>query len=274
MPGPQIVVLPVMQFRLDFVEVPGDIGEHLVVGVGRKRGHPIALVGVVRDRHADLDAGARCGWREPTKTRWILEGACVHGCMSIHPSPNLIDRFRRRVIVELDQGELELLADAERRCDTKRAGVVAALGAFRATRGDPEASDPGPNPRIADLEVRMADLEQDLVDARTELGTALSGLEAARAEADELRGQLAHLDRVRLRIEDAWADCESTLNAEIEDMRERVPAAAFCPRCAAWAPEAEWSWAPDPDGTYAFHTPCVDHGPGILAGSRLLRRGR
>ena len=202
--------------------------------------------------------------------------AWVHTYMATRTSPDPEpSRLRRRVVFELSEQELPLLDAAEVRHGTKRAGIVAALAAAAGA---------------AELEARLAEAERALAAATaaarertgeekgraggrelTEARQALAEAERQREAALEAVGQLEH----RLARQAARAESENdVLGEEIERLQGERVSALYCARCESWAPEGEWAWQAIAGGERAHHTPCGDHGPGLLAtASWLARRG-
>jgi len=186
--------------------------------------------------------------------------------------------LRRRVIIELTQQELPLLAAAEHRHGTKRAAIVAALQAAA------EAAEL--TPRLAEVErERDEALEaaRQLAKSRAGEGKAQTQLlrerdqaRAALAEAEREREEalaaVARLERRLAQAEDgAEADCQA-FTQENDALRARLPDALYCARCERWVPEREWVWQKDNTGAYAYHRPCGDHGPALLSTASWLAR--
>ena len=197
--------------------------------------------------------------------------------MDAHAKPDPGTRLRRRVIIELTPQELPLLTAAEERHGTKRAGIVAALHA--------EATLPGLNQRIADLERELAkaktteaDQKERSADAASlnrELGQLRNALVAAEGEREETRELLADYQG-RLEYSEQAAEAEyRALTKQIDQLKDTRPSALYCARCRHWAPKRDWTWTTTHHGQQrAHHRPCGDHGPGILeAASWLALRG-
>ena len=211
-----------------------------------------------------------------SKALEILVIMCVHACMSIHTSPqDQAGLLRRRVIVEFTPEQLALLDQAEARHGTKRAGIVAALAAYaKPTPTDAEASRASASAKADKAQAaKLRNAEDALAAARAEVNTLRAALARAEADTSDLEKRLGHADRVRIEIEEAAVSEAVDLNEVIDTLREQMPDAAYCARCGNWVPEPEWTWTPDvARGEYAYHTSCEDHGSGLLAGSRLVRR--
>lgn len=191
----------------------------------------------------------------------------------LDPEPT---RYRRRVILELTPDEMTLLDDATGRHGTKRAALVAALRTeaagscarraraskqARSSTGSPGA-DPAPDPELVAEGKR---LRAELATLTDRLATLTKERDAARTEAQELRHKLdAEYAESRARYR-SYVASESALE-------ERIPDALYCARCEAWTPETEWTRRPDGTDKIVFHTPCGDHGPGVLSSSSWLAR--
>lgn len=184
--------------------------------------------------------------------------------------------LRRRVIIELTQQELPLLAAAEHRHGTKRAGIVAALQAAA------EAAEL--TPRLAEVaRERDEALEAARQVAKSRAGEgkaqaqllrdrdqARLALAEAEREREEALAAVARLERRLAQAEDgAEADSEA-LSREIDALQARLPDALYCARCERWAPEREWVWQKDDTGAHAYHRPCGDHGPALLSTASWL----
>ncbi len=203
--------------------------------------------------------------------------AWVHTYMATRTSPDPEpSRLRRRVVFELSQQELPLLDAAEARHGTKRAGIVAALAAA-AGAAEREA-------RLAEVERRLAAATAAARDRtgeekrRDASGRELAEARQALAEAERQReAGLEALSQLKHRLARQTARAESendVLGEEIERLQDERVSALYCARCESWAPEGEWAWQPIAGGERAHHTPCGDHGPGLLAtASWLARRG-
>lgn len=202
----------------------------------------------------------------------------MHTYMATRTTPDPeAGRFRRRVVFELTAEELPLLVAAERRHGSKRAGIIAGLGAI-ADADELEA-------RLAETLDELGALREagreretkakDIAELRRALVTATEALAESRRQREEAAGAANALkERLRLLEEGIEAERED-LYAEMDELRAERPRDLFCARCERWAPEDEWAWQRHQEGgEYAYHLPCRDHGPGLLGvASWLARRG-
>ena len=195
--------------------------------------------------------------------------------------------LRRRVIIELTQQELPLLAAAEHRHGTKRAAIIAALTALAGLEGPRAPSPPEGTGRASHSKLEALRRERGDADiARThverERDQARAALARVEAERDEARGALdQRVDELR-RAQRSVTDLidhlqQEEARADAAEERERrlasaAPSALYCAHCQAWAPQAEWAWRDDGDGAVCYHRPCGDHAPGILHPASWLAR--
>jgi hypothetical protein len=213
---------------------------------------------------------------------------CVHVCMSIQDEPGSSQArrlFRRRVVFELTEEQIPLLEAAEARHGSKRQALVAAL----------EAAG-----RVEELERAAAKAERELAKAsqQTEREQAKTGKQDAklRRELETLRKELERREADLARQEQALAaktgesqqaraahdeerqELEDAIDArdeQITELAERAVDALYCARCDKWAAPEHWAWQPTKSGgTYAYHRPCGDHGPGILGPASWLAHRR
>ena len=179
------------------------------------------------------------------------------------------------MIVEFTPEQLVLLEKAEARHGTKRAGIVAALAAYATPA--PSHAEPSQTPVRAKPDkaqaAKLRAAEDALAAAQAEVSTLRVALARAETDTSDLEKRLAHADRVRIEIEDAAVSEAVELNEAIDELRAQLIDVAYCARCGDWVPDTEWTWTRDvARGEYAYHTSCCDHGSGLLAGSRVVRR--
>lgn len=182
--------------------------------------------------------------------------------------------LRRRVVFELEEGQLPLLEAAEARHGSKRAALLAALGAeadaeeLRGRAEDAEAElarhkqgagEAGKGKEEAKLKRALAAAEKRLTKAEDALAAArkagAEGEAALRREAEELEKALAERDE------------------ELKELRPRAVDWLFCARCGQWVGPEEWIWEEfGEDGSYAYHAPCGDHSEDRKGSSWLAQR--
>lgn len=183
--------------------------------------------------------------------------------------------LRRRVVFELEEGQLPLLEQAEARHGSKRAALLAALEA----------------------EGRAAELLERTERAEAELARQARGAERAKKgkaegevklkrELDATKKKLAKAEGALAKAHQVSADGEAELRREAElserlaeseeEITELSPRAVdwlFCQRCKQWVGPEEWEWEEFEDGgSYAYHAPCGDHAEGIKGSSWLAQR--
>src|SRR2546423_1205079 len=186
--------------------------------------------------------------------------------------------LKRRVVFELTEDQLPALAAAEGRHGTKRAALLAALEA--------EASVVELAERAEKAEAALLKAERATTAAATKGGKATEKLRRELAAAKERLGE-SQADQAQARhqatasakdLQAELEDLRDTLderNVEVADLRERAVDWLFCGRCENWAPPSEWSWQrTEAGGSYAYHRPCGDHGPGLLGSSSRLAQHR
>ena len=203
----------------------------------------------------------------------------VHTYMATQTTPDPdAQRLCRRVVFELTADEVPLLAAAERRHGTKRAGILAALTALaEADTHEARLAEVTRERDEALAAVNQASKERasdgkgrDRL--RRERGEALAALTRAEHERDRARAGVELAER-RLTQRDESAEAnDQALRQKIEELEARLPDGLYCARCERWAPEGEWAWQTDETGSYAHHRPCGDHGPGLLGGASWLAR--
>jgi len=196
----------------------------------------------------------------------------MYGWMDKYMSPQTSSkaepsRLRRRVIVELTPDELPLLEAAERRHGGKRAAMLAGLraeadGVTRQARdGEAEEKRARAVAKRADTQAKAhAALLAECASLKASLATRTRERDAATAE----------IERLETKAQDQYA----ALFEDIADLEDRIPDALYCARCDTWAPEPEWTWRADGEDEIAYHTPCGDHGPGMLSNATWLARRR
>ncbi len=203
----------------------------------------------------------------------------MYGWMDMYMSPQTSpqaepSRLRRRVIVELTPEELPLLEAAERRHGGKRAAMLAGLraeaeAATRQTR-DGEAEE-----KRARAAAKRADSDAT---AHTALLAECASLKASLATRTHERDAAnAETQRLETNAEAAYQEAQDQYAALFEDiaaLEDRLPASLHCGRCEEWVPESQWTWRADGEDEIAYHTPCGDHGPGVLSNAAWLARRR
>ena len=204
----------------------------------------------------------------------------MYGWMDMYMSPQTSSeaepsRLRRRVIVELTPDEVPLLDAAERRHGGKRAAMVAGL------RADAEAAAATAHGKTAaEPPARATDTAKatHANDAQARVPRAQdrskSSLPSARASA------MRPTPRSRASKTAPWPPTRrpkvstSCFSRTSPPSRTSSPETLFCGRCERWAPEGEWAWRADGTHELAYHSPCGDHGPGVLSDATWLARRR
>jgi hypothetical protein len=183
-------------------------------------------------------------------------------------------RLRRRVIVELTPEELPLLEDAERRHGGKRAAMLAGLRAeAEALAGDARDAEAGE--KKARAAAKRAD---SAAQAHAALLAECASLKASLARRTRERdAATAETQRLETNAQAAFREAQDQYAAFFEDiaaLEDRLPASLYCARCEEWVPEPEWTWRANGEDEIAYHTPCGDHGPGMLSNATRLARRR
>ena len=209
--------------------------------------------------------------------RW--KSAWMYGWMDMYMSPQTTSeaestRLRRRVIVELTPDEVPLLDAAERRHGGKRAAVVAGLRAEAdavASRARDQKAEQQATRAAAEREAAHAKAAAALAREQKALEKTLAELTR---ERDAANSEIARLEQ---RAEAAFTETQGQYAALFEDIQaleDQLPSSLFCGRCEKWTFEREWTWRPDGKNEVAYHTPCGDHGPGVLTDATWLARRR
>jgi chromosome segregation ATPase len=183
-------------------------------------------------------------------------------------------RLRRRIIVELTPEELPLLEAAERRHGGKRAAMLAGL------RADAEAL--ARHTREAEADEKTARAAAKRADSEATAHAALlaecASLKASLATRTRERdAATAETQRLETNAQAAFREAQDQYAAFFEDiaaLEDRLPASLYCARCEEWVPESQWTWRADGEDEIAYHTPCGDHGPGMLSNATWLARRR
>ena len=203
----------------------------------------------------------------------------VHTYMATRTTPDPdTQHLRRRVVFELTADEVPLLAAAERRHGTKRAGILAALaGLADADTHATRLAEVTKERDAALATVNQASKErasdgkaQDRL--RRERDEARAALTRAEHERDKARGGVERAELRFTQLDECAEYDHQALRHKIEELEARFPDGLYCARCERWAPEGEWAWMKDATGSYAYHGSCGDHGPGLLGGASWLAR--
>ena len=190
------------------------------------------------------------------------------------PDPDA-EHLRRRVVFELTADEVPLLAAAERRHGTKRAGILAALAdadTHEARLADVTKERDEALAAASEASKERAGDGKALDRLRRERGEARAALARAEHERDRARAGIELAERRLTQLGDCAEADHQALRQKIEELEARLPDGLYCARCQRWAPEGEWAWQKDETGSYAHHSPCGDHGPGLLGGASWLAR--
>lgn len=184
--------------------------------------------------------------------------------------------LRRRVVFELEEGQLPLLEQAEARHGSKRAALLAALAA----------------------EGTVAELAERTERAEAELARRARGAERAKKgraegeaklkrELDAAKKKLAKAEDALSKAHQAGAEGEAELRREVQELSERLAESEaeitelssravdwlFCQRCGRWIGPEEWEWGEfEEGGSYAYHASCGDHEEGLKGSSWLAQR--
>lgn len=183
--------------------------------------------------------------------------------------------LRRRVIFELDPGQLPLLEKAKERHGSTRAALIAALGT--------EAEAQELRDRLKEAEERLAKAERSAARQRDKKAKGGRHKPAPPKPSERERKLLAELESARkVQAEEAersrrelgeYAEALEERDVEIAELGELAVDWLFCARCGDWVPPEGWVWQDLEDGgSYAFHGDCGDHKPGLVASSRLASR--
>jgi hypothetical protein len=211
-------------------------------------------------------------------------------CMDVHMDTNRKPRqkapvpgqssprgsLRRRVVFELEEGQLPLLEQAETRHGSKRAALLAALDAEaraaelveRAERAEAELERQARGTQKAEKGKALADtkLKRDLEAAKRRLANAeAAAIEVRESGADEA----AELRRQMEALGEQLAEWEE----EVAELRPHAIDWLYCQRCGEWAGPEDWEWREfEEGGSYCFHAPCDDHGDERKGSSWLAQR--
>ena len=185
--------------------------------------------------------------------------------------------LRRRIVFELDEEQMPLLASAEERHGTKRAAMLAALAAEeqleqlgeRADQAEQELAKAERTAKAGAAKQTKAakKAERQLAAMRKRLADqegALSAAESEAAQAEDLR-----------RERDQLSEVLGERNEQLAEAQARAVDWLYCARCEKWAPPSEWAWRRiEGKGSYAFHRSCGDHRPGLLGAASWLAQRR
>ena len=202
--------------------------------------------------------------------------------MSMHEKPGLspgsarANGLRRRIVFELEPGQLPMLEEAERRHGSKRAALLAALAAeaqvqesgARAEEPKAQASkqDKKAERKLAEQAKEIAKLKRDLASEKKTLAERESELAKAQKQGEASSGRWSE---ERAELQEALEERDE----EVAELSELAVNQLYCGRCGEWAAPEDWAWQlVKGKGSYAYHRSCGDHGPGLMSSPSWLAR--
>lgn len=193
------------------------------------------------------------------------------------PTP-LPTGFRRRFPLELTPEEYAGLDEQGRAHGSKRAAILAGLGALkdlerlRAALGRVEAERDEARGSGAHLTTEVARLEEAVA---KHAAAAKAQSTRGRTSSEKAEASIAEAVREVEALEQALATEREARDEDLEEiaaLRAMVVEELRCPRCGDFADSSEWAAAATPQGVLVYHGPCGYHRGGLLEQTSVLGR--